>query len=46
MLRFTPDIRIFQFKHDFFQLFTFLVVVKDTPVANRRVISGRPGAEK
>jgi hypothetical protein len=46
MFRITPDIGIFQFKHDFFQLFAFLVVVKDTPGAIQPGISGHRFAGK
>ena len=46
MFRITPDIGVFQFKHDFFQLFAFPVVVKDTPGAIQPWISGRRFSEK
>ena len=46
VLRVAPDIRIFKFEHDFFQLFAFLVVVKDTPGAIQPGISGHQFAGK
>jgi len=44
--RVAPDIGVFQFEHDFFQLLALLVVVKDTPVAIRLEFSGRQFAAK
>ena len=45
-IRVAPDIGVFKFEQDFFQLFTFVVVVKDTPEANLPWISGLRYAAK
>jgi hypothetical protein len=42
----TPDIGVFQFEQNLFQLFTFAIVVKDTPGANRPGFSGHRFAAK